>query len=118
MYFAQAWYLALYNKPLFDEQIEAWVHGPVIPNVYHRFKEYKYQPISEHISKPELTTKIEKHLIEIIKVYGEHSAFQLENITHNADPWINARGNTPIDQPSNKVISHDDMKNYYAKMAK
>lgn len=117
LYFAQAWHLALYTKPLFEEKIEAWIHGPVVPSIYHRFKEYRYQPIIEPIKKPDLSTKIEKHLIEIIKVYAGHTAFELENITHNADPWIKARGNMPIDQASNEIISHSDMKTYYAKMA-
>ena len=29
LYYAQAWFLALQDKPLFDERIEAWAHGPV-----------------------------------------------------------------------------------------
>ncbi|MFP5528706.1 Panacea domain-containing protein, partial [Peptococcus simiae] len=29
-YYAQAWYCALYDgTPLFKEEIQAWVHGPV-----------------------------------------------------------------------------------------
>ena len=31
LYFAQGNYLAKYNMPLFDEDFEAWIHGPVIP---------------------------------------------------------------------------------------
>lgn len=35
-YYAQAWHCALLNKTLFDEEIQAWVHGPVCPVLYSR----------------------------------------------------------------------------------
>lgn len=34
LYYAQAWHLALHDNPLFDERIEASVHGPAVPPVY------------------------------------------------------------------------------------
>lgn len=39
LYYAKGWYLALYDKPLFNDKIEAWVHGPVVPSIYHAFKQ-------------------------------------------------------------------------------
>ena len=35
LYYAQGTFLALYGRPLFNESIEAWLHGPVVPDVYH-----------------------------------------------------------------------------------
>ncbi|HEN5507481.1 TPA: SocA family protein, partial [Legionella pneumophila] len=82
LYYAQGWYLALYNKPLFDDKIEAWVHGPVIPAAYHSFKQYGYGLIDEKPSFPNLSPKIRSHLDEVIDVYGSYSAFELEHLTH------------------------------------
>ena len=31
VYYSQAWFLGIYQKPLFSDKIEAWVHGPVVP---------------------------------------------------------------------------------------
>ena len=31
-YIAYGWYLAIYEKRLFDDRIEAWKYGPIIPN--------------------------------------------------------------------------------------
>ncbi len=45
MYYAQGFSLALCNKPLFPERIEAWIHGPVISALYH---EYKGLEAAEH----------------------------------------------------------------------
>lgn len=40
VYFAHGWSLGLYNKPLISESIEAWLHGLIIPKLYHEFKPY------------------------------------------------------------------------------
>ena len=41
LYFAQGHSLAENGKPLFDEPIEAWQYGPVVPSVYHTFKKHR-----------------------------------------------------------------------------
>ena len=46
-YIAQGLSLALLDKPLFSEPIEAWQYGPVVPSVYHEFKHFRDQPITE-----------------------------------------------------------------------
>ena len=38
LYFAQGYYLKKYGRPLFDNAIEAWEHGPVVPEVYSAYK--------------------------------------------------------------------------------
>ncbi|MFK5281891.1 Panacea domain-containing protein, partial [Lacticaseibacillus paracasei] len=38
LYYAQGTCLALLDRPLFSETIEAWRHGPVVPSVYQAFK--------------------------------------------------------------------------------
>lgn len=40
VYFSYAWYLYLTNNDLFNEEIQAWKHGPVIPSIFHEFKQY------------------------------------------------------------------------------
>lgn len=45
LYYAQAWSLVFRGKALFYEDIEAWVHGPVIPLVYQRYKHHGYNLI-------------------------------------------------------------------------
>ena len=40
LYYVQAWYLALYDEPLFDDKLEAWVHGASQPQVYSQFKQF------------------------------------------------------------------------------
>ena len=40
VYYAQGFHLALYDEPLFLEAIEAWTHGPVVPDLYRHYKKY------------------------------------------------------------------------------
>jgi uncharacterized phage-associated protein len=114
VYYAQAWNIALYDEALFEEDFEAWVHGPVCPSLYSRFKKYRWNAISEEVKKPELSDKVQEHLLDIIDAYGVHSGYELEQMTHKEKPWVEARGNTPLDEISTAIITKNSMKEYYS----
>jgi uncharacterized phage-associated protein len=118
VYYAQAWHLALLDKPLFDDKIEAWVHGPVIKSVYNRFKLGGASPITDEVKMPTIDSKTVKFLDKIFAVFGRFSAWELEQMTHLESPWIKARGGIAIDEPCNNVISIEEMKSFYRKLAK
>ena len=118
LYYAQGWYLALYGRPLFDERIEAWPHGPVVPPVYGQFKGWGWEPIGGEIRKPFLHIRVKKHLDEIMNVFGIYPAYALERMTHREPPWQDARGGIPLDQPSHAIITHDSMRRYFRQLAK
>jgi uncharacterized phage-associated protein len=117
VYYAQAWFLALYDKPLFDDRLEAWVHGPVQPSLYHHYKKYSWNPIHDDPGTVEFPAWISEHLSEVMTVYGGMSAYDLERLTHQEAPWLKARGELPKDEPSDAVISTEDMKAFYRDMA-
>lgn len=112
VYYAQAWYLALHGNPLFQEDFEAWVHGPVIPTLYQKYKGFGWQPILED-AKPELPEEIREFLDEVAKEYFVCDAYELEQMTHTEAPWNKARKDMPPDAPSNAVIEKEWMKEYY-----
>ncbi|MEO7994526.1 MAG: type II toxin-antitoxin system antitoxin SocA domain-containing protein [bacterium] len=82
LYYAQAWHLALRDEPLFPERIEAWVHGPVVPEVYRRYKEWAWQPITEDPPYPQVGPETLEHFNEIMDTYGMSTAYELERLTH------------------------------------
>ena len=47
LYYAQGCVMALTDEPLFDEDIQAWEHGPVVPEIYHKYKSYGKSGIME-----------------------------------------------------------------------
>lgn len=52
LYLAQGVHLARLNAPLFEDEIEAWSYGPVVPKVYEKLKVWGNKPITSNISGP------------------------------------------------------------------
>ena len=55
VYYAQAWHLALFDEPLFDDPIEAWVHGPVVSSLYSKFPEHRQRLNPGLCRRPRIT---------------------------------------------------------------
>ena len=116
LYYSQAWNLVFRNKKLFKDNIEAWVHGPAIPIIYHEYKQYGSQPIDKEVKKEDfssLSSQDKKILDEIWKIYGIFDAEYLEALTHSELPWQEARKRYEPFAASNKTISTDSMKKFY-----
>jgi uncharacterized phage-associated protein len=113
LYYAQGNFLAKYNAPLFPEKIQAWQYGPVIPEIYHKYKVLGRQPIeivdedyNASIFTPEETT----FLLDIAREYGKYSAETLVTKTHSEDPWKSA-----FNGSQNTIISDASMQEYFRK---
>jgi uncharacterized phage-associated protein len=113
LYYSQAWWLALHNKILFQEDFQAWVHGPVLPSEYQRFKEFQWRPITSDIKKSEFENDIAEFLSQIVDVFGSETAVSLELMTHRERPWIDARGNLAPHELSTAIISKKAMADFY-----
>jgi uncharacterized phage-associated protein len=116
IYYAQAWFLALKDRKLFDEDLEAWVHGPVVARVFGDFKHYRWSPIIDVGITSNVSNDVLEHLGDVLFAYGDLSATQLERLTHAEEPWRDARGNLPSDEPSRNVIKTELMKSFYSSM--
>lgn len=112
-YYAQAWFFALYNKTLFNEKIEAWVHGPVCPQLYKEYAEYGYEKIPKINKKIEMQEDERRVLEQIWEIYGSLDGDQLEILTHREDPWLEARKGLDNRKPSNAEILPYRMGKYY-----
>lgn len=90
LYYAQGWYLALNDDPLFIEDFKRWAFGPVCPSVYNKFKKFEANPIPCLSPKGELIEDedIKKFLTKIVTSYGKYTAVQLSEISHTEMPWI------------------------------
>lgn len=93
LYYAQGYHLAVFGRPLFPERIEAWAHGPVVPDVYHRFKEHGSRPVPmpEEMDLTKFDKETREYLDEIINVFGQYSGWKLRNMTHDEKPWIDSK---------------------------
>jgi uncharacterized phage-associated protein len=89
IYYAQAFHLAIYDKPFFDEDFEAWTHGPVCPGIYRQYKQFGASPIKvdSEINLDQFSQDQLDLLEEIYDVFGQFSAWKLRNMTHEEAPW-------------------------------
>lgn len=121
VYYAYSWFIALNNENaneitnvLFNERPEAWLHGPVFPNLYNHFREFNWHEVPR-IEREIVfeNSDINDFLDNIWNVFGELSADELEYMTHQELPWINARKNVNSSDPSNNPMSLEDIFNFY-----
>lgn len=89
-YIAHGWHLEMQGTPLFDNRIEAWKYGPVIPDVYKDFRKQGVAIKASVNTVPQCNfqPEDEKLLDEVWDIYGKLPAFRLSDITHLPNgPW-------------------------------
>lgn len=90
-YICHGFHLAYFDKPLFDDKVEAWKYGPVIRSIYNEVKHRRGEPVL-YEQFDYIETPIAGDSLDIIKAvmksYGKHTPIELSAITHKADtPW-------------------------------
>ncbi len=116
VYYCQAWSLVWDENPLFNENIEAWANGPVIRELfaYHRGM---FHISSVPIGNPDLLNDDQKETVDaIIKYYGNKPSQWLIDLTHMEEPWKKAREGLPISSRSNRVITLENIAEYYSSL--
>jgi uncharacterized phage-associated protein len=108
LYFAQAYYLGKLGKPLFNDPIEAWEYGPVVPVVYKKYRKYSNKPIVKEKDESNLSESDKEQLKNVWELFGGYSAGRLVDIAHAHSPWKDAHAS------SDKTISHKAISEYYA----
>lgn len=124
VYLAHGWNLAVHNRPLIEDQVEAWQYGTVIRRLYEALKKYKAQPVSELINwgddipcleknsgvaSVELSLSERELLEKVWEVYGSFPAFKLSAITHDKNgPW-----HKHFESRMDNVIPDADIKRYF-----
>ena len=119
LYFIQGVYSALYGSPIFTEDCRAWIHGPVYPEVYDLFRDFKYNPIDDARfalleGTADALTDDEKRVIDlVVNTFGIYGGKVLERITHNEDPWKEARKGYGDSIPSSELLQKERIMEYY-----
>ena len=122
VYIAYGWALALLGTKLFDEPVQAWRHGPVIPSLYHEFKHYRSKPIDERaisldldtftVIEPEIGKDDQDTRLVLDKVWSAYKLFSgsaLREKTHQPDtPWsqVYREGRRNIVIPDDLIREH------------
>ncbi len=115
LYYAQGFYYAFYKTFLFNEDCEAWVHGPVYRDVYNRYRNYCFDPIqaANEVDCSVFSSKEKEILDSVIKNICCYSGKTLEKFTHSEPPWLVAREDVPADAASNRIINKELIGEYF-----
>ena len=109
LFYCQAVHIVFTDKPLFDDEIQAWDYGPVVPSVYKKIK--SKEGIIRLPYKGTLSEEQIKYIDMTLEYYGNKSGAALINETHSEAAWINAYNNG-----RNTPITFNDIKDCYAKI--
>lgn len=93
-YFAQIAAIIKMGRPMFDDEIQAWAHGPVVVKLYRRFRKYGWQAIDPTNLKTAphkvLGDEEQKILDTVWDSLSGFSAKHLEDLSHQTQPWKDA----------------------------
>lgn len=115
LYYVQGFYYAFVNRFIFEESCEAWVHGPVFRDIYFKYREYRFDPISVCDTVDDFNLAVsEKAIIDsVIKNLSCYSGKILEVFTHAETPWLSTRGDLPISASTNRKIDNKLIGDYF-----
>lgn len=115
LYYAQAWHLAIHDRPLFVGRFEAWQHGPVLVPIYNRFERFGWRNIDEFVPEPPLCDQSKRFLRKVIEEYGQYDVRKLECMLREEAPWLNARrrAGAGLEGPCESLIDEAEMRDYY-----
>jgi uncharacterized phage-associated protein len=129
LYYVQSWHIAKFDKnTLFNSLPEAWVNGPVYREVYNTYRDTFFRneniltnldevALSRELQAKQTSLNLSKEQIDLINIvlesYSKLSDERLVLMTHNEEPWLEARkGLSPIERSENK-LSIETIYNYF-----
>lgn len=113
-YYCQAWSLVWDDAPLFEEDFEAWVNGPVCPVLFKQTRgKFSVCAADEPGDSENLTAEQKDTVDVVLEHYAPHDAQWLSQLTHMETPWKSARSGLPDNANSSKVITKESMGMYY-----
>lgn len=121
LYFSQAFNKIFNGEFIFEDDCEAWVHGPVYRETYEEFRHYQFNPIDGQIyadqyNQIDISFKEREILDSVIENFGCYSGKILEEMTHMERPWMETRGDLSENEPCNLVIDKQLMEHYFTEV--
>lgn len=116
VYYCQAWSLVRDEEALFPEEIEAWINGPVVRDLFNVHVDvYRLDRLA--CGDPDALNEDQRDTVDaVLKFYGDKPHQWLSDLTHMENPWKDARRGMPGNVRGNKVIPKADLAEYYGSL--
>lgn len=117
--YAQAWRLAWTGRPLFPERVEAWVNGPIMPDLYHKHRGMISisQPPASIGDASNITDDERESIDAVLDAYGDLQPYGLISQTRSEPPWLDARGGVAEGELCGNRITNEAMRGFYGLLA-
>jgi len=117
-YYSQAWSIAWTEKPLFEQEFEAWKNGPVCKELFneHRGMFIVNQDNLNFGNSGNLDSDQQDTINHVLTFYGHRDPYDLREQTHKEEPWKKAREGLREDELSNNIITKESMGEYYGNL--
>lgn len=116
VYYSQAWSLVWDDRPLFDDKIQAWRGGPVVPALFRKHKGIFMVSEWPEGDASKLDDRAKTTVNKVVKFYGKLDASQLSALTHREKPWVAARQGLGDDDASGREITLESMLEFYSSL--
>ena len=129
VFYSHGWYLVLREKPLINDEIEAWTYGPVIRSLRENFRifgrarivdkrAYFYDPITDEtrFEAYDIAVGDREFLDRMLSFYGKMDPSILIKMTHReGSPWdkvMSAADHANL----GRVIPNPDIAKYFERL--
>jgi uncharacterized phage-associated protein len=111
LYYMQGYFLARFDSPLFNDDIEAWMYGPVVPSVYYMYSEHGKNGIEWNEVPINLTEEEEDLFTAVYDNYSIYSGSKLIDMSHNEPPWKDIDNAGRVGRGT--VISKESLRDFF-----
>ena len=112
LYYAQSYFVGMTGERLFPNTLEAWEHGPVIPDVYSKYRKYGSEIIND-IDEVTIPEEILGVIRAVIRDKGHFSAYELSARTHEEQAWLKAWDNVSEKTITRKMLDENFTPNFW-----
>lgn len=116
LYYAQGFFAAFFDSFLFQDECQAWVHGPVYVRIYEKYKSFVGNIIDEKVTYnfDEYIDESKREFLDlIVEFFGLYTGVALERMTHYEQPWLIARNGEDASERGTNIIDKEIIKSYF-----
>lgn len=115
LYFAEACSLALFERPLLSEGLEAWDHGPIYPSLWQALSSRGWNNLAaDELKDAKTLDEATRDLLDdVYQAYGGFSLIELQNQIKQSAPWKEARRGLKDWDLDKRPLSKDSMAIHY-----